>query len=401
MNTFRPLLLLIATLTVYSTVAFATNENAANETTDKLTLALDADLSAVAVEGGFAIREGMEIAIDEINQQGGVLGKQLELVLRDHRGNPARGVRNIENLADHKQLLAIFGGVHTPVALAELEKIHQHNLLFMIPWAAGTTIVDNNFTPNNVFRVSIRDQEAGQVLIRHASERNIKRVALVLERTGWGRSNQSSLSKAAGEYGLNIVNTQWINWRQDNFDTEVQSIIESGAEAIILVANAPESAVVAKTLIAKQAVNLPVIAHWGLAGGDFVALTGLENLSQLDISVIQTFSFLQQKNTKATYLFNEYQRRNGETTESAVPAVVGVAHSYDLVHLLAKATEQAGTTDPDKIRHALENLPPLEGAVKRYAPAFSPSFHDALLAEDYFMTTFNENGHLVPLSAQP
>ena len=199
MNTFRPLLLLIATLTVYSTVAFATNENAANETTDKLTLALDADLSAVAVEGGFAIREGMEIAIDEINQQGGVLGKQLELVLRDHRGNPARGVRNIENLADHKQLLAIFGGVHTPVALAELEKIHQHNLLFMIPWAAGTTIVDNNFTPNNVFRVSIRDQEAGQVLIRHASERNIKRVALVLERTGWGRSNQSSLSKAAGE----------------------------------------------------------------------------------------------------------------------------------------------------------------------------------------------------------
>ena len=222
-----------------------------------------------------------------------------------------------------------------------------------------------------------------------------------MERTGWGRSNQSSLSKAAGEYGLNIVNTQWINWRQDNFDTEVQSIIESGAEAIILVANAPESAVVAKTLIAKQAVNLPVIAHWGLAGGDFVALTGLENLSQLDISVIQTFSFLQQKNTKATYLFNEYQRRNGETTESAVPAVVGVAHSYDLVHLLAKATEQAGTTDPDKIRHALENLPPLEGAVKRYAPAFSPSFHDALLAEDYFMTTFNENGHLVPLSAQP
>ena len=47
MNTFRPLLLLIATLTVYSTVAFATNENAANETTDKLTLALDAQSSNV------------------------------------------------------------------------------------------------------------------------------------------------------------------------------------------------------------------------------------------------------------------------------------------------------------------------------------------------------------------
>lgn len=145
-----------------------------------------------------------------------MLGRPLNIILKDHRGNPARGIHNIEQLATNGDLIAVIGGVHTPVALAELESIHQLNLLYLVPWAAGTQVVDNQYAPNNVFRVSVRDAEAGKVLIQHAASRGIKRVALVLERTGWGRSNEASLTLAAAEMGITITTTRWINWQQKN-----------------------------------------------------------------------------------------------------------------------------------------------------------------------------------------
>ena len=181
-----------------------------SEASTPLYIGIDADFSAVAVDGGVAIKRGVELAVDEINKKGGLLGRPLNIILKDHRGNPARGIHNIEQLATNGDLIAVIGGVHTPVALAELESIHQLNLLYLVPWAAGTQVVDNQYAPNNVFRVSVRDAEAGKVLIQHAVSRGIKRVALVLERTGWGRSNEASLTLAAAEMGITITTTRWI-----------------------------------------------------------------------------------------------------------------------------------------------------------------------------------------------
>ena len=67
--------------------------------TEPLVIGIDADLSAVAVEGGIAITRGVELAVDEINAAGGILGRQIKVIAKDHRGNPARGVYNIEQFS--------------------------------------------------------------------------------------------------------------------------------------------------------------------------------------------------------------------------------------------------------------------------------------------------------------
>ena len=114
----------------------------ANSTTEPLIIGIDADLSAVAIEGGVAISRGVELAVDEINAAGGILGRKLKVISKDHRGNPARGVFNINQFSEMPHLLAVVGGVHTPVVLAEIEVIHEKNILMLVPWAAGTPIVD-------------------------------------------------------------------------------------------------------------------------------------------------------------------------------------------------------------------------------------------------------------------
>ncbi len=370
---------------------------AATPSQSPLVIAVDADFSTVAAEGGEAIYRGAQLAVNEINQKGGLLGHPLKLTRSDHRGNPGRGIANINQLANTENLLAVIGGVHTPVAMAQLDAIHNHNLLYLGAWAAGTPVVDNGYAPNNVFRVSIRDSEAASVLLQHAKSRGLNRVALVLERTGWGRSNYDSLHQAAARLDIDIVKVTWINWQQTTFAQDAGAIADTNAQAIVLVANAPEAAVVAQAVNKQFSRPMPIIAHWGLAGGDFVSMVSLPVLASMDISVIQTFSFLHQSHDQAQALLTQYKSQYGsDISPAAVPAVVGLAHAYDLVHLLAAAVNNAECINTDAVRDALQNLPAVQGVVKRYNPAFTSTRHDALWADDYFMSRFDKMGNLIP-----
>ena len=366
----------------------------ANSSQEPLIIGIDADLSAVAVEGGVAITRGVELAVEEINANGGILGRTLKVIAKDHRGNPARGIYNIEQFAQMPNLLAVVGGVHTPVVLAEIDIIHAKNVLMLVPWAAGTSIVDNAHSPNNVFRISVRDAEAASVLIDFVKSRELSNVALILERTGWGRSNLESLTKAAQEQGVNISATYWINWQQKEFSEDAKAIKDSKADSVILVTNVPEGVVVVDALAEQGLSSLPVFSHWGIASGQFAS--HLANpINQHDISVLQTFHFHHQKNNKAKQLLEAYYNKYGLIDAAAIEGVTGLAHAYDLIHLIAIAADKAGNTDVDALRSALESLENIQGAVKYYEAPFTKERHDALWSKDYFMTKINDKGHLV------
>ncbi|MDM7862013.1 ABC transporter substrate-binding protein [Alteromonas sp. ASW11-36] len=361
-------------------------------------IGLDADMSAVAAEGGTAIFRGASLAIEEINQAGGLLGRQISLVVKDHRGNPARGLRNLAQLSEEPNLLAVIGGVHTPVVLQELDLIHQKPLIFLVPWAAGTAIIDNGFEPNYVFRVSVRDSEAASVILSNIKRRGVKRVALILERTGWGRSNEKSMEQVAAKLGIDIVATEWINWRQQAFDEAVTRIADSDAEAVVMVANAPEGAVAATSLFNnRKTQQLPIVSHWGIAGGKFAELLGLDILTQLDLSVLQTFHFQQANNPQlAESLLARYRSSfDAEASPKSIKGQVGLAHAYDLIHMLAQAVETAQSSEPKAVRDALQSLQEHQGLIKTYVQPFVEN-QDALWASDYILTTYDVQGDLIP-----
>ena len=80
-----------------------------------------------------------------------------------------------------------------------------------------------------------------------------------------------------------------------------------------------------------------------------------------------------------------------------MPSAVGLAHAYDLTHLLARAVDLAGSTDRAKVRDALERLGPYDGLVKYYEQPFTEHRHDALSADDVFMARFAADDRLIPL----
>lgn len=332
------------------------------------------------------------MALDEINQAGGVLGKRLRVMARDNSMVSARGKQNIQYFSKIPQLVAVFAGISSPVALAELELVHQHKILFLDPWAAATGIVENGYEPNYVFRVSVRDADAAGFLVPKALEVSDK-IGLLLPNNGWGRSNHKGMLAALEKNGKEPVAIQWFDWGESRYQQKLQTLRERGAEVLIFVGNTVEGAKMVKQ-IHEMSLNLPIISHWGITGGDFVGNAG-KGLEEVDLRVLQTFSFINNEEKRVKRFVKRYQQRYFASSAEGIVAPTGTAHAYDLTHMLARAIVMAGSADMSKIRVAMEKLGRYRGLVRNYNPPFSKKDHDALDASDFFLARY-QRGVLVP-----
>lgn len=110
---------------------------------EPIRIGLVAALSGQSAKSGEAISRGLNIALDEINADGGVLGRPLELVSRDDESNPGKGLLAARELVQRQGVAALIGGLDTPVALAIVPFVNEAKVPFIDPWAAGTPITRN------------------------------------------------------------------------------------------------------------------------------------------------------------------------------------------------------------------------------------------------------------------
>lgn len=360
-------------------------------------LGLDGEFSLDNSISAQAIELGMKIAMAEINAAGGVLGgRPLELVTRDHGSIPARGIKNIHDFAQMPDLVAVFGGRFSPVLLEEMPVLKETRTLMLAPWSSADPIIDNDMRPNYMFRLSLRDSLAMPKMLGNAAQRGFKKVGLLLTNTGWGRSNNVAADRYADSHPTpRIVHKAWYNFKDSTLIDKYQSLTQAGAQAIVVVANDDEAAVLVKEVAALPAdQRVPILSHWGVAGGEFVKQAG-PALAQVDFTVIQTFSFFQ-ADPKALARFFKAAQPFGLNKPDDVRAPTGVAHAYDLVHVLARAIDLAGTTDRARVRDALEKVKNYHGLIRDYAQPFTASRHEALSDKELLMVRYRADGVLVP-----
>lgn len=356
---------------------------------------LIAPLSGDSAASGEAIQQGILLAIDEVNREGGALGRPLALVVRDVQNDPAVGVAALREMAQQHAIVALFGGIFSPVMLAQLDLIHELQMPLINPWGSVSTITRNGRTPNYAFRVSVSDEYADEFLVRYALEVvGTRRLGILADTTAWGDSNVTGLTDWLARLGSALPGIERFDQGDTNMSRQLRRLRTAGADTLLMVANAPEGAAILRGM-ATLGWKAPVVSHWGISGGRFVQLAGIDNAE--GVLTLQTYSFLGQLSSKGEAVLRSYHARFGTRRVEEILAPVGVAHGYDGLHLLARAIRRAGTTDGPRLREALERLEPFEGLVKYYAPAFTPERHDALLAADYLMAVWRA-GHMVPAS---
>lgn len=365
---------------------------------EPIKIGLAAAVSGGSAASGEAIKRGMQIAMDEVNARGGLLGgRKLEMVIRDDEGNPAKGVTIARELVEREKAAVVFGGLHTTVALAQVPVWAELKTPYMGAWAAGTNITRNGQTPNFVFRVSANDDYVDKYLARYALDVMKKgKPGLLLENTAWGQSNEAGLGKWLGEKKVKPVGIEKFNWNDPDMSPQLLRLKSAGADHIVLVANAPEGAQVVKSR-AKIGWEVPMISHWGISGGRFAELTG--ELSD-GVVFLQTYSFFGKQNERGQAVLKALREKYSVKGPEDVIAPVGTANAYDGLHLVALAIEQAGSTEGPKVRDALESLKAeYKGLIKTYKQPFTAEQHDALTDADYIMVVW-KGGKIVPVDTK-
>ncbi|MEZ8027411.1 DctP family TRAP transporter solute-binding subunit [Enterovibrio norvegicus] len=371
-------------------------ENWAEPHPEKILVALDADLSGNSANSGLSIRRGIELAIDEINAQGGLLGKEVALVARDNSMIPSRGLDNLETFAELPNLIGVFSGISSPVVLAQLDYIHHKKVLMLAPWAAATPIIDNTKSPNYVFRVSVRDEYAAEFLLNGALEIS-DNVGLLLVNNGWGRSNYKGLTEALDKRNLSASHIEWFNWGERDFSSKVDRLIKKGADVVIYVGNPVEGEKFVSELA--QRVSPPsVISHWGITGSDFAQKASVA-LERVDLRVLQTFSFIDNNDAEVSDLAKRYHLRYSTSEPTEIVAPSGTAHAYDLMNMLATATTRAGKVDMTRIRNEMQKIDKHSGLMKNYIKPFANGNQDALERSDYIFARY-QNGALYPVGSK-
>lgn len=347
-------------------------------------------LSGQSALAGEAITRGMQVAIDEINAKGGLLdGRKLELVRRDDEANPAKGVVAARELIYKEKVAVIFGGLDTPVSMAIVPLVNQAKMPFMGPWAAGTPITKNGAKPNYVFRVSAVDEIVDQGMVEYAQKTfKTSKFGLIMVNNPWGESNEKGIVAALTAKGMKPVGSEKFEGNDVDVVPQLSRLKAAGADTLFMVGNVGPSAQVVKSL-ERMGWKVPVVSHWGPAGGRFTELAGP---GAKDVHFVQTYSFFGKQSPVGEKVVAALKARYPDVKgpENITPAV-GVANAYDAMQLTALAIARAGSTDGDAIRQGYYKIDSYEGLIKTYKQPFTPEVHDALNSSDYVWAQFIDN----------
>lgn len=287
---------------------------------------------------GISVQQGAQIAVDEINEKGGVNGYTVKLEVEDDQADPQQAVQAYAKLMDNGMNLSL-GSTTSGACVALVKEAKEDGIVTMTPSASQkeATAYDNNF------RVCFLDPDQGTYSADFIKENNLATKVAVL----YDKSNTYSVgvyeafAKEAEKLGLNIVTTQaFTDSSNTDFSSQIQAVKNSGAELLFMPFYQQEAAAV---LMQAQGV-LENVTYFGVDGMDGVLeKLGTENQAIANgVMLLTPFSASSSDPTIANFVAKYKEKYNATPDQFA-------ADAYDAVYALCTAFEKAGleTDDPE------------------------------------------------------
>jgi branched-chain amino acid transport system substrate-binding protein len=214
---------------------------------------------------GHSAQIGAQVAVNEINDIGGYLGRHLELVVRDDEANPDVGLKDAQDLVLKEKVVFTVGFCNSGVAMKALDVFQSNKQILMVPCATGTAVTAK-YPPAQsfIFRTAPRDQLQTQFLVDEIVKRKLGKVALLVDASGYGDAGLKDLETALATAGLKPQIVLRFKNGVTNLDAELQQIKASGADALIGWTVGPESGVIAASRVA-TGFKPPLFGPWGLS----------------------------------------------------------------------------------------------------------------------------------------
>lgn len=315
------------------------------EGADKIIIGGLAPLTGNVAIYGVTASNGAKLAFKEINDNGGILGKQVEFLLEDEKGDPTEAVNAYTKLLD-QDIVALLGDITSQPTEAVAEVAKADNMPMLTPTGTQFNITEGR---DNVFRVCYTDPFQGEVLAKYAKEELDAKTAAVLRNTSSDYSDGvgKAFIERAEQLEIEIVALESYGDDDIDFRAQLTKVADVNPDVLII----PDYYETI-SLIAPQAREVGIEGTFlGPDGWDGVA----KNIDESSYDVIEGSVFtnhysIDDEDEKIQNFLANYKKEYGEEA-SAFAAL-----SYDGAYMLKEAIEKAGSTDSDAIIKALKEI---------------------------------------------
>lgn len=316
---------------------------------------LNYELSGDVATYGQGLSDGIIFGINEINKNGGVLGKQIELVKVDNKSDTTEAANAAMKLATVDKVVTILGPATSGNAKAAVPVATQNK----VPMVSGSSTADDMTVDSNgkvrdyFFRTCFSDSFQGLIMANFAfDDLNGKNAAILVDNTSdYSKGLAKKFKERYAELGGTIVTEQAYQQKETDFRAVLTSIKATNPEVLFLPGYYTEVG-----LIVKQArelgLDVPVLGGDGYDSPKLVELAGKDALNK----VFFTNHYSSGDTTPEVVEFKEaYKAANG-----ADPNAFN-ALGYDMAYFLADALKRAGEADTEKVKEALATTKDFKG----------------------------------------
>ena len=346
-------------------------------------------MSGGSADFGKDMLNGITIAVTEINAVGGYLGRPLELVVKDDKGDPELAAKLSEELIKTDKVISTLGFCNTGVALKAVPVFQANQSPLIVPCSTGSPVTQQvEPAASYIFRISPSEAIKAPFMVKDILRKGWNRVAIFNDTTPYGESGKNDVVKALAAANIKPVQITSFPLGVKDLKAEMEKAKEAGANVVIAYTVGPENAVIAKSRLA-AGLSAPLVGPWTLSFPNFIDTAGPAAEGTF---TVQTF-IAEPSNERRVAFLSAYRRNFGEG-RIAVP--MASAQGYDATYLLMYALFgiRDGRLSGPAIKAQLEDLRKVYyGVVATYDKPFDAVSKDAV-TENMLVMGLVRNGRI-------
>lgn len=342
------------------------------------------ELSGGASVQGESYANALNLLADRINDEGGLLGRPLEISIIDNSTDQTEAVTATRRLVE-EGAVAMVGPGTSPTTLAAMDVILETGIPTVSMGSANVIVEPVEEHPNN-FKTPQNGSLMAEMIVAHAQESGLTRLGLIAVNNPYGDSGITAMQQATQEAGMELVGTEKFEGDDSDVTAQLNNLVNAGAESIVVWAIPPGAPTVRRNAVENLGLDLPMYFDAGAGAELFVELAGDAADGAL---IIHPKTMVWDEVPEDDPQYEALQTFGDVYTEEFGEMSGFAGYAWDALGLLRAAIEQAGTTQPEAIVSAIENLDTYVGVTGTYE--ITPENHQGLNEDDLAMLTI-ENG---------
>lgn len=332
-----------------------TADTAASETTTgestggTLRLGLAVPQTGTSAAGGEIVENGVQMAVDEINEAGGIDGKwMIELIVEDNQNDPSTSVNCMEKLCNQDNVDVVISATASSCCLADMEVTRQAKVPELAPASTAASLTEQG--NEYFFRTAVTDSSNVVCLYDYLTgTMGGSRIAVLYESNDFGNGGYQLLQDYAGEYGVEIIDAQAYNVGDVDFSVQLTQIKEEAPDAIFVWGHYEEVTIMCKQM-AQYEVDIPMMGTG--YNSPYLTEMGGEYVEGIMLSTCYTTA---DPDEDVQAFDKKYMDLYGAAYDQNAP------QSYDTVYMIADAVTRAQSTDSEAIQKALTEMKDFDG----------------------------------------